>query len=152
MKLIKRRNYNPGFPTFFDDIFTKDLFGHDRDLHSFKSNPAVNIIERDDHFSIELAAPGLTKKDFNIEMDNDLLTISFEKKEEAKEENDEKENTVKYTRREFRYTSFKRSFTIPEGSVDGEKISANYENGILTLGLPKREEAKAKARRTIKIG
>jgi HSP20 family protein len=145
MKLIKRKNFSPAFPTFFDDFFTRDLLDWDRDLAPFKTNPAVNIIEHDEHYAIEVAVPGLAREDFNVELDDNLLTISFEKKEE-------KEETGKYTRREFRYASFKRSFTLPEGSVDTDKIDANYESGILKLVLPKREEAKARAKRTINIG
>ena len=104
MKLIKRKNYNNSFPTFFDDFFTRDFLGFDKDLAPFKTNPAVNIVEHDDSYAIEVAVPGLSKDDFNVELDDNLLSISFEKK-------DEKEETGKYTRREFRYTSFKRSFT-----------------------------------------
>lgn len=145
MKLIKKSNYNPVFPTFFDDFFAKDLLGWDNGSTSFKTTPAVNIRETDDHYAIELAVPGLNKEDFNVELDDNLLTISFEKKAE-------KEETGKFTRREFHYTSFKRSFTLPEGTVDSDKIDAAYENGILKLALPKKEEVKAKAKRTISIG
>lgn len=147
MKLIKRRNHNASFPTFFDDFFTKELFGLERDFTHPKSHPAVNVIENTEAFRIEVAAPGLTKEDFKIELDNDILSISFEKKEteEVKDENE------KFTRKEFSYSSFKRSFTIPETTVDGENIKADYENGILKLNLPKREEAKVKAKRTIEV-
>lgn len=147
MKLIKRNNYQPSFPSFFDDIFTKDLFGMDRDFSPFKSNPAVNIKENDESFKIEVAAPGLKKEDFNVELDQNVLTISFEQKGE-KEEKDEKE---KFTRREFSYSSFKRSFTIPENVVNAEEINAQYNDGILSLHLPKKEEAKVQAKRLIEI-
>ena len=145
MKLIKRRNYQPSFPGFFDDFFTKEFIGWDKDHSWGKSTPAVNIKETDEAFNIEVAAPGLTKEDFNLEVDNDLLTISFEKKEE-------KEEVGEYTRKEFSYASFKRSFTIPTDTVDPEAIDAKYENGILNLQLPKKEEVKAKAKRTIEVG
>ncbi len=145
MKLIKKRNYQPAFPTFFDDFFTKDFLGLERDTSWVKSNPAVNIKEVDDAFLIEVAAPGLTKEDFKLEMDKNILTISFENKEE-------KEETGKYTRKEFSYTSFKRSFTIPTETVDVERIDAKYDNGILNLHLPKKEEMKEKAKRTIEVG
>jgi HSP20 family protein len=91
-----------------------------------------------------MAAPGLTKEDFKINVENDVLTVSNEKKTETSEKNE------KYTRKEFSYSSFLRSFTLPE-IVDMEKINAGYENGILTLTLPKKEEAKPKSPREIKI-
>ncbi len=105
--------------------------------------PAVNIKEENDKFVLEMAAPGLKKDDFNINLDNYVLTISSEKKEEAKEDKDN------YTRREFLYTSFSRSFTLPK-TVDIDKIKADYKNGILTVTLPKKEE-EAKLTKQIKI-
>ncbi len=105
--------------------------------------PAVNIKEENDKFVLEMAAPGLKKDDFNINLDNYVLTISSEKKEETK---DDKDN---YTRREFLYTSFSRSFTLPK-TVDIDKIKADYKNGILTVTLPKKEE-EAKLTKQIKI-
>ncbi|MCL4165414.1 UNVERIFIED_CONTAM: hypothetical protein GTU68_058213 [Idotea baltica] len=94
---------------------------------------------------MEVAAPGLSKKDFKVELDKDVLTISaeVEKKSEGIEEN--------YTRKEFSKYSFKRSFTLPEQKVDGEKIIANYKDGVLYVSLPKREEAKPKPARSIEI-
>jgi len=145
MKLIRKSNYHNAFPTFFDDFFTKDLFGDNPVKSVFKSTPAVNIIEHDNAYAIELAAPGLNKEDFKLEVENDLLTISFEKKEE-------KEENGKYTRREFHYASFKRSFNLPEGTVNSDEIEARYENGLLKLSIPKLEEVAAKAKRTIDIG
>jgi len=97
--------------------------------------PSVNIQENKDDFSVTLAAPGLKKEDFKIEMDGHQLTISSEKEETA----DTMEE--KYSRKEYNYSSFSRSFTLPE-SVDANKITANYQNGILHLQLPKKEEAK----------
>ena len=105
--------------------------------------PAVNIKEENDKFVLEMAAPGLKKDDFNINLDNYVLTISSEKKEEQKEDKDN------YTRREFLYTSFSRSFTLPK-TVDIDKIKADYKNGILTVTLPKKEE-EAKLTKQIKI-
>lgn len=144
MKLIKR-TYQPVFPSLFDDFFTRDGFGPEIGWPALKTGPAVNIVERDDAFAIEVAAPGLAKEDFKIEVENDLLTISFEKKAE-------KEEKGRYTKREFSYTSFSRSFTLPEGVVDADAIDARYENGVLHLNLPKREEVKPKPKRTIAIG
>lgn len=146
MKLVKRKNYQPAFNSFFDDFFTRDLFGQEREFPFNSAAPSVNIINNDDSFLIEVAAPGLNKEDFNLEIDNDILSISYEKKEEEKEE------TGKYTRREFSFESFKRTFTIPENVVNSEAIEAKYDNGILKLNLPKREEAKVQPKRTIEIG
>jgi HSP20 family protein len=107
--------------------------------------PAVNIKEGKDDFQIEVAAPGMEKKDFKIDLENDQLTISSERKNEKEEKDDS------YTRREFSYQSFSRTFTLPEHLVDGEKISAKYADGILRIIVPKKEEAKPKPPRTIKI-
>jgi len=104
--------------------------------------PAVNIKEENDKFILEMAAPGMKKSDFHINLENDVLTISSEKKEEKEEK---QEN---YTRREFYYNTFSRSFNLPE-SVDAEKIKADYKNGILSITLPKKEETRVT--RQIKI-
>ena len=103
------------------------------------NRPAANIIENENDFSIELAVPGMSKEDFNIKLEDDILTISVEHKEV--EEKDEKN----FTRREFRYDGFSRSFTLPE-IVDQEKIKADYKNGVLHLMLPKSKETKVKGR------
>jgi HSP20 family protein len=103
------------------------------------NRPAANIIEDEKAFSIELAVPGMAKNDFNIKLEDDILSISAEIKEE-----DEK-NGLNYTRREFRYDGFCRSFSIPE-IVDQDKIKADYKNGVLIIKLPKSEEAKVKGR------
>ena len=106
--------------------------------------PAVNIHESENEFAVELAAPGMKKSDFKIEVENGVLTVSAEKESEM---NEEKNN---YTRKEFSYSSFKRSFTMPD-SVNTEQISATYQDGVLTLGLPKKEESKAKPVKSIKV-
>jgi len=106
--------------------------------------PSANITENDKDFSIELAAPGLEKKDFKIEVQDGVLSISAEKKEEKSEEN------KNYRRREFSYDSFSRSFTLPENSVS-EKIDAKYENGVLHLTLPKKEVTVSKPAKQIKV-
>ncbi|CAN5424060.1 Hsp20/alpha crystallin family protein [soil metagenome] len=124
-----------GLPGFFnDDTFQKELSS---------TRPAVNIKETEDGYSLELAAPGFEKGDFKIDLDHDLLIVSVEK--EKKSEN-EKEG---YTRREFNYASFKRSFTLPN-TVDREKIDGVYTNGILNVTLPKKEQEK-KLKREISI-
>ncbi len=106
--------------------------------------PGVNIVETDENYRLEMAAPGLKKEDFKVSINNDILTVSTGKKSENTVKNE------KYTRKEFSYNSFLRSFTLPE-IVNMEQINANYENGIMTLVLPKKEEAKPKAPREIKI-
>ncbi|MCE5175705.1 MAG: Hsp20/alpha crystallin family protein [Bacteroidales bacterium] len=111
------------------------------------TSPAVNIVENKDGFRIEIAAPGLNKEDFHINIDKKVLVISSEKetKSESKDENDEK-----YYRREFGYFSFKRSFSLPE-YADTDKIKATHENGVLNVFIPKREETKEKPARIISI-
>jgi len=109
------------------------------------SLPAVNVKETDDDYFIEVAAPGMTKKDFSINFQNNVLTISSEKQDEKEESDDS------YTRKEFSYQSFQRSFTVPGNDVDSDKISASYNDGILNIKLPKREEVKPKPAREIKI-
>lgn len=141
LKWVKRNE--PFLPSVladqFNTFFNDDVF---RNEYS-SSRPLVNISENENGFGIELAAPGLSKEDFNIDLDNDLLTISAERKVENTEEGD------KYTKREFNYTTFKRSFTLPE-SVDTEAISGTYENGILNITLPKKAEVQ-KLKRAIEI-
>lgn len=147
MTLVKRNTgLFPSIPSFFDDFFTRDLFEFPKTSMN-ASLPAVNIRENDENYEVQVAAPGLTKDDFNIELNNNVLTISS--KQEVK--NEEKDEDGNYTRREFSYTSFQRSFTLPQDVVDVEKINAKYKDGILSLSLPKKEEAKPKPVKTIKI-
>ncbi len=145
---LENSNSNQKIPTlsnWFDDIFNQDL------PSVFTSNfntgitlPKVNIKETADAFIVEMAVPGLKKSDFQINIDNQSLSISTE----TKEENEHKEEN--YTRREFGYSSFKRTFTLPE-SVNDEKINASYNEGILSILLPKKEEAIQKPARSIKV-
>jgi len=147
MTLIKRSdNLFPSFPSFFDDFLTRDLFDWPK-LSVGTSVPAVNIKENENGYEVEVAAPGLSKDDFHVELDNNVLTISSEK--EIK--NEEKDKEGNYTRQEFSYSTFRRSFTLPNDVVDIEKIDAKYKDGVLRLSLPKREEAKPKPIKTIKI-
>ncbi len=142
MNLMKR-NTVP-FPSIIDELFKPDWLGG---IQNFSTTlPAVNIKESDIDFAIELAAPGKSKEDFNIEIDHNVLTISSDEKTEK----EDKENGGKYTRREFSYTSFRRAFTLPD-TVNSENINATYENGILHVALPKREEALPKPKRLIEI-
>ena len=130
MTLIRRSEW----PSLFRGSWLSDFFDRDRFFDSDmlqKSVPAVNVVEHDKNFEIELAAPGMTKEDFHITVENGVLTISSEK-EEKKEEAEKN-----YTRKEFSYTSFARSFALPE-NVSEEKIEAHYENGVLRLVVAKR--------------
>jgi HSP20 family protein len=148
MNLIKRNTDN-WLPSIFDDMFKTDWMdnGNSGINRIGTSVPAVNISENDDAFTLELAAPGMTKKDFNLELDNGVLTISAEEKKEE----EKKDNGGRFTRREFSYTSFKRAFSLPD-TVEADKISAEYKEGVLMINLPKREDAKVQAKRMIEIG
>ncbi len=148
MSLIKRNgNTLPSVPAMFDDFFSRELFNWGNNNFSSTSTtiPAVNITETADHFDVEMAAPGMEKKDFKITLDGNLLTISSQKEHsgETKKES--------YTRREFSYRSFQRSFELPKDVVDESNINARYDNGLLHLIIPKKEEAKRKAPRLIEI-
>lgn len=148
MTLVKRSdNSYPSIPSFIDNLFSRDWMDWSN-LNFSSTNstlPAVNVRESENEYELEVAAPGMKKDSFKINLDQDQLTISSEWKDEKKEKNGN------YTRKEFSYQSFQRSFTIPENLVDGEKISAKYSDGILNVKLPKREEAKPKPAREIKI-
>ena len=135
---------NPLIDRFFDT----DLFDWTSKNYS-KTNttlPSVNVKENDNEFSIEVAAPGFDKNDFKIELHNDVLTVSSEKQTE----NETKDESERYTKREFSYQSFSRSFSLPL-TADGDKVEAVYDKGILTVSIPKKEEAKPKAPRAIEI-
>jgi HSP20 family protein len=123
------------FPAFFDDFFKpwNEWAGRGRAM----TTPAVNVAENKNHFEVSVAAPGLKKSDFNIDVEGNMLTISCEK-EEKKEEKDKDE---RYTRKEYSYSSFTRSFTLPEDVIK-DKIEAAYEDGVLRITLPKNEQAK----------
>ncbi len=143
--LAKIHNGNPtrSLSSWMDDWFSRD-FNTLLNENARWTTPSVNIKETDDHFGLEVAAPGLKKSDFNIELDNGLLTISSEKKVEDTQEEGH------YTRKEYSYQSFKRTFTLPD-SVDAAGISAVYEDGILNVVLPKKEEAKTQPPKNIEI-
>jgi HSP20 family protein len=126
-----------------NDFFRNNFFGDVLDDAS-TSTPAVNIAEGSDAYTIEVAAPGLAKNDFKVNLDHNVLTISSSK------ENKKEEKDGNYTRQEFSYSTFSRSFTLPE-SVENEKISASYKEGILYVSIPKKEEAKVKPAREIAI-
>jgi len=149
MKLTRfSNNLVPAFPSLIDRFFEGELM----DWNNFNfagtnaTLPAVNVRENDEEITIELAAPGLKKEDFKLDYDNGRLTISSEKEEKFEEKEGEK-----ITRREFSYSSFQRSFSVPETIVNTDKIVAKYNDGILRLTLPKREEVKPKPAKQIKI-
>ncbi|PUV22592.1 Hsp20/alpha crystallin family protein [Sphingobacterium athyrii] len=147
MKLAKRNwnNFSLFSPMF--DNFNRELLNWDNKNFSSTSTtvPAVNIKENGDTFEVEVAAPGMAKDDFKVTLDGNLLTISSAKEEQNEEH---KEN---YTRREFSYQSFQRSFELQKDVVDQDNIRACYENGMLRLTIPKKEEAKQKEPRLIEI-
>lgn len=132
------------FPSIVDEFFGNDYLPNLFEFQTGINMPSVNIIEGKDDYKIEVAAPGLDKSDFIINLDNNLLTITSEK--EAKSE-DEKEH---YMRREFSYSSFKRSFRLPQ-TVDPENITASHNNGVLSIVIPKRDEVKIKPAKQIEI-
>lgn len=145
MSLIR---YNPfdnrSLTQFVDDFFNRgltDFVGGDMSFNM----PSVNVVEKDNEYQIDVAAPGLEKEDFNLEVDNGLLTISAERKHE-----DEVKEEGRYMRREFNYTSFSRSFQLPEG-LEADEINARYDNGVLRITLPRKEEVKTKTSRVIEI-
>jgi len=145
MTLVKFRNRDV-FPAMFREFFDRDLFDASNMGFNDSTMPAVNIKEGKDDFVVEVAAPGMKKDDFKIELDNNILTISAEtenRREESKE--------GQYTRQEFSYQSFKRTFTLPN-TIQENDIKASYSDGILNIVLPKREEAKEKPKRMITIG
>ena len=136
-------------PMFFDDFFNRDMsnWGVNNYSDTNTTIPAVNIKETPENYVVEVAAPGMTKADFKVELDGTLLTISSEKSVEREDTENEK-----YSRREFSYQSFQRSFNLPKEVVDIDKIQAKYEHGLLHLMIPKKEEAKKKPPRQITIG
>lgn len=144
LAVSKTRNL---FPSVFDDFFRpwNDWFGSEALLNRTMTMPAVNITENVSEFIIAVAAPGMKKDDFKIDVDGNLLTVSAEM-EETKEEKEEQ----RFTRKEYNYSSFSRSFTLPD-EVNKEKIEATYENGVLNLMLPKKEEAKKAVSKHIAI-
>ena len=150
--LIRRnRNLFPAFSRLWDDddFFNRGLinWGTSNFSNSDSTLPAVNIKETENSYEVEMAAPGMKKEDFKIELDNNVLTISSERTEESQEGN----GKDRYSRREFSYQSFQRSFSLPKEVVDEDKIEAHYMDGVLQLSIPKKEMAKQKQPRKIKI-
>lgn len=143
MNVVKRKHFD--IPSMLDDLLQTDWLGGTTHVQGVTTKtPAVNIVETDEDFKVDVAAPGIAKEAFNIALEKDVLTISAENKVE------DTKTTEKYTRKEFNYSSFKRSFKLPV-TVDKNNISASYEHGVLRVALPKREEDKVKPLRTIDI-
>ncbi|MEI2271755.1 Hsp20/alpha crystallin family protein [Sphingobacterium sp. ML3W] len=147
MKLAKRNwnNFSLFSPMF--DNYNRELLNWDNKNYSSTRTtvPAVNIKENGDTFEVEVAAPGMAKDDFKVTLDGNLLTIASAKEEQNEEHKDN------YTRREFSYQSFQRSFELQKDVVDQDNIQARYENGMLRLTIPKKEEAKQKEPQLIEI-
>lgn len=151
MSLIKWQGNGGSWPVlsrFFDDFWNDTSFDwNNRNFSSTSTTvPSVNIKETENDYEVEMAAPGMKKEDFQITLDGNLLMISSEKRFDNEEQNEQ------YTRKEFSYQSFQRSFQLPKDVVDEESIQAKYEDGVLRLIVPKKEEAKKKAPRRIEIG
>jgi HSP20 family protein len=134
----------PSFSNLLDDFLGNEVNGSGAKAGA--TLPAVNIKENKDEFQVELAAPGMSKKDFHIEVEDDVLKVSSKKEEK----HEEKAEDGAYSRKEFSYHSFRRAFALPK-TVAADKIKASYTNGILTLSIPKKEEAKEKPARTIAV-
>ena len=134
---LTRRPFEASFNNFVDELFNEVpvLLRNGNGQSQWKNNAPVNIRETDKAYSIDVMAPGFDKSDFKVNLDQDILTISAEKKEETKKEGE------KEIRNEYSYRSFKRSFTLDE-KINGDAIDAKYVNGVLTLNLPKKEEVK----------
>ena len=149
MTIVKRNgNLHGHFPQIFDDFFNRDIFNWGLTNYSDTNTtiPAVNIKETADNYEVEVAAPGMSKNDFTIQLEGNMLTISSEK--DLYKEHDE---NTRYATREFSYQSFSRTFTLQKDVVDTEKIQATYENGMLHLVIPKKEEARQKGPKRIEI-
>lgn len=134
------------FPSVLSDFFDNDTFLAPRWVsRAFNDTlPAVNIKETDKEYNVEFAAPGFKKHDFKVNVEGDRLAISAEKEEEKNEENH------RFTRKEFSYNSFSRSFTLPQ-NVNADHIDAKYNDGILTLSIPKKEDTQHLSKKEIKV-
>ncbi|HMH33079.1 MAG TPA: Hsp20/alpha crystallin family protein [Puia sp.] len=141
MSQLVKFNTTPSLRSMFENLWDNDLL--DEDVLRKAKMPAVNVKDKDKSYEIEVAAPGLKKEDFSVGIENKILTISAEKKEEKETKDD------KYTRREFISSSFVRSFSLPE-NVDENKIEGHYENGVLHVTVPKLQEKKPE-RKTIPL-
>ncbi|MFK8039658.1 MAG: Hsp20/alpha crystallin family protein [Crocinitomicaceae bacterium] len=142
MTITKKRN--PLFPSVWNDLFESNYLTPQTAHQRGVTVPAVNIKENENNYIVEMASPGMKKEDFKINLKDEVLSISAEVKEKTEEKNE------KFTRKEFSFSSFKRDFTLPE-TADTESITANYFDGILTINIGKKEEAKPKPAKLIEI-
>ncbi|HEV7351309.1 Hsp20/alpha crystallin family protein [Telluribacter sp.] len=142
MNAVLKNGY--AYPALLDSFFGKDALNEVFAPAVHGSVPAANVVEHTEGYRIELAAPGMQKTDFKLNLNHNRLTIS------AQKEQNEEQTREKYTRREFKYASFQRTFTLP-ATIDSERIEASYTDGVLSIELPKREEAKVKPARQIEI-
>lgn len=142
MNLIRFNQHPVNLLSELMEDFDRNLFIRNAETRGMV--PSVNIRENEEGFVLDLAAPGMKKEDFRIKLDTNVLTISSEQKSENDESND------KYTRKEFYYSAFSRSFTLPK-TIDLDKIKADYKDGILAVSLPKREDAKVAVNREIAV-
>ena len=141
-----RRTQN-WLPSIFNDFFDNDWM-----VKANATAPAINVFETEKEYKVELAAPGMTKEDFNVHIDEENnLVISMEKKTESNEENKDEKKEGRYLRREFSYSKFQQTMILPD-DVDKEKISASVENGVLNVNLPKyTEQEKEKTKKFIDV-
>ncbi len=146
--LVKRNSYSPLVSSLFEDVLSRDIMDwSDKNFSTMGSSlPSVNLKETDKKIEVELAAPGLKKEDFKVQIDNNILSISSEKEEE-KEETKKKGN---YYRKEFNYQSFCRTFSLPD-YADENNINANYKDGILHVEIAKKEGSQKKIAKNITI-
>ncbi|SRR5690554_1761179 len=141
---ISNGTTRPRLSSLVENFFGPELTSFWDDFPVRMRVPATNIREREDDYVIEVAAPGMDKSDFQVNVEDQVLTIGYEREEKEEKVEDD------YTHREFGYNAFRRSFTLPK-SVDGDKVSATYKDGVLYVNLPKKEEAKKKAPRLIAV-
>ncbi len=138
--------FTPRTPSFMEKFLENDFRNLFSTTFGMETNvPAVNLKETEKEIQVEVAAPGMKKDDFDVEMENGTLVISSEHREEKKEDDGE------YSRREFNYQAFRRAFPVPEHIVERDKIEAKYHDGILRIHLPKTEEARTKPHRKIEV-
>ena len=150
MNPLMRTNNN--FPALIENFFGRDVNDFFNTSSTSVSNvPAVNVLEHHDGFRIDVAAPGLKKENFKLNLNHNNLTISAHQETQQEEPAQGERASEKYTRREFSYSSFQRTFTLPT-SVDADAIQASYTDGVLHIEIPKHEEAKVKPPRQIEIG
>lgn len=144
--LIKRSDYAPAYVNFFDDFFGRNIMSDFFNNEVKTTLPTANIVENEKDYQVELAVPGYDKKDFSIQLNENLLTI----KGETKSEKEETKSNRQYTRKEHYYASFERHFTLPD-TVKMESIEASYENGLLKITLPKKDEKEIETAKLIEV-